>query len=477
LEERLFADAADGRWDEHSLLAAALVASGLADPEAVRCYEKQVVRLGAELGESGTMTGSPQEKAAALFAFMHERILTGGYQIDATVLTLPLDQGRFNCVSASVLFNCLAVQFDLSARGLEIPGHAMSRLKLPDGPLDVETTCPGWFRLIDDPDKQAELVEKTLGRRPTKGAASGKAREVSDVELVATIYYNRGVDLLGEKRFAEAVAANAKSLRLDPSNTTARGNLLATINNWAVDLDLAGHHAEAIELLRRGLALDSDYETFKVNYVHAHWQWIEALAGADRFRDALDVIGRAAQDQVEEAYFHRACVDVYRRWARTCLEAGERDRAFALFDEARGQALGPQAVLEAEATEVGQRALELVHQGQYSQALALLDEALARQPDSSILHANRRAVVMRWALPAFQSGDFAEAIRRTTYQAAPGKIHEALVNNVRYGYHQWITELIASGRRLEARRIARRAMADPFLAGQIEGAIPPSLGK
>ena len=34
------------------------------------------------------------------------------------------------------------------------------------------------------------------------------------------IYYNRGVDLLAEKRFAEAAAANAKALRLDPTNAT-----------------------------------------------------------------------------------------------------------------------------------------------------------------------------------------------------------------------------------------------------------------
>jgi tetratricopeptide (TPR) repeat protein len=296
LERRLFADAADGRWDEHSLLSAALVASGVSDPEAIRRYENQVARLAAELAESGRIAGSPQEQAAALFELMHQKVLRGGYQIDATVLTRTLDEGRFNCVSASVLFNCLAGQFELSARGLEIPSHAMSRLILPDGPLDVETTCPGWFRLIGDPDKQAELVEKTLGRSPGRGSGPVEAREVSDVELVATIYYNRGVDLLGEKRFAAAVAANAKSLRLDPENTTARGNLLATINNWAVDLDVAGRPAEAIELLRRGLALDRDYETFKVNYVHAHGQWISQLIASGRRLEARRIARRAMAD-------------------------------------------------------------------------------------------------------------------------------------------------------------------------------------
>ena len=45
---------------------------------------------------------------------------------------------------------------------------------------------------------------------PGDPAAAGACREVSGVELVATIYYNRGVDLLAKKEFAQAAAANAK---------------------------------------------------------------------------------------------------------------------------------------------------------------------------------------------------------------------------------------------------------------------------
>jgi len=334
LEEGLFADAADGRWDEHSLLGAALVASGVVDRDTLDDYQRQVARLAAELEQSGKMTGPPRQKAQALFEFMHGRILKGGYQLDSTDLCLALDEGRFNCVSASVLFNCLAARFGLAARGLEIPGHAMSRLALPDGTLDVETTCPGWFRLMDDPQKQAELVQKTIGLRPGEGSTAAEPREVTDVELVATIYYNRGVDLLAQKRFAEAVAANAKALRLDLSSATARGNLLATMNNWAIDLDSAGRHREAGELLRQGIALDPSYETFRVNYVHVHSQWIEELCRLEQFQEAIDLIARAMEDRVEEARFSKARLDVYRRWARSCPEAAKTEQPFSVFEEA-----------------------------------------------------------------------------------------------------------------------------------------------
>ena len=147
LERDLFADAADGRWDEHSLLEAALIASGVDRPEMLRQYEARVVRLTTELSRSIRPGGTQREQAQVIFEFMHRRILRGGYQLDCTNLGLSLDEGRFNCVSASVLFNCLAGRFGLTAHGLEAPGHAMSRLILDGEQFDVETTCATWFRL------------------------------------------------------------------------------------------------------------------------------------------------------------------------------------------------------------------------------------------------------------------------------------------------------------------------------------------
>ncbi len=314
LEKQLFEDAADGRWDEHDLLTAALLASGVDHPETLRRCQRQVAGLVDELRRSGEVAGPPLEQAQAVFEFMHRRILTGGYRLDSTDLSIVLGQGRFNCVSASVLFNCLASEFGLRTCGLEIPGHAMSRVLLQDSHFDVETTCPTWFRLRHDPQKQAELVRRSLGLRPDQ--ARSQPREVSDVELVATIYYNRGVDLLSQKRFPEAAAANAKALRLDPANVIARGNLLATLNNWAIDRGTAGDYPQAAGLLARGMQLSSGYETFRANFVHVQYQWIEDLCRRGRFQDALDVLAAAVRVLPADPYFKQAKLDIYRRWAR-----------------------------------------------------------------------------------------------------------------------------------------------------------------
>ena len=129
------------------------------------------------------------------------------------------------------------------------------------------------------------------------------------MQLVATIYYNRGVDLLAEKHFADAAAANAKALRLDPENAIAKGNFLATINNWAIALGMSGEYAKAAELLRLGLATDAGYEAFRANYVQLFRQWSEHLCRSGRYEDALRLLAQAAQSQPGEKFFREAAAE------------------------------------------------------------------------------------------------------------------------------------------------------------------------
>ncbi len=285
LEAALFADAADGRLDDHSLLTAALIAGGVDDPETIAFHEDQVAVLASRLRRSGKVCGRPREQAKVIFEFMHREFLYGGYRLDASDLTAVLDEGRFNCVSASVLFCCLCERFGIAAEGLEVPGHAMVRVVLPDEELDVEATCPQWFSLINDPRRREELIEKTLGRSPA--SKSGGFRRVSGVQLVATIYYNRGVDLLGRKQFAAAMAANCQAVRLDRDNETAWGNLLATLNNWAIDAGAEGRFADAVALLETGLDVDPNFQAFAGNYTHVHHLWVESLCRLGRHEEAL----------------------------------------------------------------------------------------------------------------------------------------------------------------------------------------------
>ena len=204
LEERLFADAAQGRLRQFSLFEAALVASGVDDPRTLKQYRRQQDEWIEALRREAAVPGAGRQQAQAIFEFLHRRVLTGGYCLECTDLRQAIDHGRFNCLSASVLFNCLAGALGLDVCGLEKPGHTMSRLRLPQGPLDIESTCPRWFQLPAASQKSCETRATAPGgnsqRTGQSATSSGDGgREVSDIEMVAMIYYNRGVRLPGRK--------------------------------------------------------------------------------------------------------------------------------------------------------------------------------------------------------------------------------------------------------------------------------------
>lgn len=266
-ERNLLDDAADGRFDRHDLLEAALIASGVVEPQRRAAYRSLFDGWVDELRTSGRVTGSTFDRARALHEFLHARALTGGFGESSTTLHGVFDAGRFNCISSLILYRCLAARFELRVRGIEVPGHAYGVVETETGPLVVQTTCRAWFTVLGDDDLRHAMLERTLGTVAAQSAdrAPADGRQLDDLALAAIIYYNRGLDHLEAGRFAESLAANRTAMRLDPRNGAARANLLATLNNWSLDHYRRGNMAAAVQLLEQGLAVDPNYALFREN--------------------------------------------------------------------------------------------------------------------------------------------------------------------------------------------------------------------
>jgi hypothetical protein len=314
IERALLQDAQDGKWDHFDLFRAALIVEGLREPNKIRAYEARldgiVSRVKAKLQAEGT-PATPEILTKELFEALHREILTSPYDIDCTELGKVMETGHFNCVSATVLFNCLAYKAGLDVYALEMPGHALSRVKFNGQSMNLETTCPTWFSLQSNAARQnatmSRVAPQTASVNPVTGNSvantetavelsdmSKNLREISPVQLIATIYYNLGVDLHAQKRYAEAAAANIKALHLDPANTTAWGNLVAAINNWAIELSSPKDGTQkrydiAAALLDQGVVLDATYGNFRANQLHVFYSWIYELATQNRIADAKTV--------------------------------------------------------------------------------------------------------------------------------------------------------------------------------------------
>jgi hypothetical protein len=96
---------------------------------------------------------------------------------------------------------------------------------------------------------------------------------------------------------------------------------LATVNNWAIDLGNSQHFTDAVDLLRRGLAMDAKFEPFAQNYVHVHRQWVDELCRENRFEEASKVLSRATAEMPGHDYLRKAQNEVRERWAKAVAAA------------------------------------------------------------------------------------------------------------------------------------------------------------
>jgi len=268
LDERLARDAADGSLEEFSLLAAALVAEGVRDLEVLAHYERKLHAWGDALGDSLRIDGTPRERARAIFDFLHQRILTGSYDADCTELSRTLDEGTYNCVSSLLLYRALCQRFGLDVIAVETPGHSFAALiEAHDAPFEIETTCPDWFELSDAGRRRRQSRAGASPQHDGHAHSEAPHRELSGPALVAIVYYNRAIDHLRRDSFAEAVAANQMAIRLDPAGVDARENLLAALNNWALDLFDRGDRERSLATLQFGLTAAPDHGKLRRNFV------------------------------------------------------------------------------------------------------------------------------------------------------------------------------------------------------------------
>ncbi len=244
IDYRLLKDTWDGHLDEHSLVEAAIRAGGNTSPHDLSRLLARYGQLQQQLVTEVCQLPSPRERVHAIHSLLHNSLLLE-YHVDASDVAQTLRSGAYNCVSASILFVELAQRAGLDAHAVQFPEHVRAEVVI-DG-----VTVP---------------VEMTSVQSPfTAPSRSGRARVLSDIQLLATIYYNRGVKAFDTGDLDLAISLNTLALELDPDCRPARANLLAAINNRVVELVKQHRHLQAGELLEQGLRVAPAYKPFLAN--------------------------------------------------------------------------------------------------------------------------------------------------------------------------------------------------------------------
>jgi tetratricopeptide (TPR) repeat protein len=237
-------DLDDQQLDEHSLLEAALIVAGH-DRTTVLQYmgilAESTARCAVKLGPND----SHQSKLQTIFQHLATEFLRGEYRPNLHDVGRTVSDQSFNCLTATILFQSLCKSFSIEIDAVWEPSHVKCWSRTG---IMIETTAAS-AEFATTP----KSLDQLTGRR------------LSSPELLAKVFYNRGVSALQDERFSAALSSTWCSCLLDPLDSSAQANLRACLNNWALSALQQDNLALAKELLKEGLQLDPHYEPFSRN--------------------------------------------------------------------------------------------------------------------------------------------------------------------------------------------------------------------
>ena len=249
-ERVLLQDLADWQLDQHSLVEAALIVAGH-NKETIARYNARLKQSIARCRPRVRPTDSTQNQLRIIFRHTSAEFLKGKYQSDIYDLGKTLDQGDFNCLTATILFKEICQAFSIHVDALWEPSHVQcwATLRGNFGYI-VETTAASDYDAVSGMRSAEQLT----------------LRRLSKSELLAKVYYNKGVRALKTDAYPTALASTWLGTLLDPRDSPAQNNLRACFNNWA--LAAVSQNSDVVlakRLLDAGISLDPNYVPFSRN--------------------------------------------------------------------------------------------------------------------------------------------------------------------------------------------------------------------
>lgn len=202
-----------------------------------------------------------KDRAKALLKQLHgPRGLLKRYDPKAHTLKDVLEEGRFNCVSSTLLYNLLARQIGLDTASELQPTHVRAQLRSAQTPVIIETTAKDGF--APDPARLRRIASVVSEPKPGERALVGpEGRAIAQKDLIAVMLINvateaqaKGKLRLAEARF-KAAGRIAEAAPIQRVIHIQRAGLLAAISQKQAK---AGELLGAYQSLSQAIRLQPD---------------------------------------------------------------------------------------------------------------------------------------------------------------------------------------------------------------------------
>jgi hypothetical protein len=229
-ELELLEDGLDGKLDKISFDDAVLTVSGVKDKAKRDYYKVQIEGMVERCRAASEKANTPEQKADQIMRCLLSGPLKPGYSSKQLRFTGTLDEGTYNCVCSSIMFQLMTHRLNINAVTVTVPRHVFCRV----GKIDFETTS-GTFISATKRDERYLPDRLPIDNEPGAPFEKKFSRETNDLGLLALLYFNEGATMYQNKTnpdYGGGVVKLLKAACLDTNSRWIAINLEKNLRNW-----------------------------------------------------------------------------------------------------------------------------------------------------------------------------------------------------------------------------------------------------
>lgn len=242
--------------ESYSLKIAGLVASGVGEKE----IEKYISIIdNFENSLSKKLIGKkPIEKAKLIFDEMHTTFFKT-YGEFYNTLDLLLQSGRFNCLSATLLYSIFLEDYGFNFKVMALPTHVFTVLYVDDGEIDIENTSPNGFDIRTNLSAQ-QAFRKMTGFDYTR--SPDKVQLLDKKGLIASMYANFAFIDAKNKNYYSAFQNAIKAYAICPEGRLIVSNTVSAYIEYVNFLKEKREFEKAISISKEAMEMLPDKTIF-----------------------------------------------------------------------------------------------------------------------------------------------------------------------------------------------------------------------
>ena len=338
LEDRLRRDIENFELNYYSHVDAAFILSGVNNNDSLNVYLEWYDDLVETIRNFNFDLIDRVNSANKVFSYLHGTWLKT-YDLESTTLLDIVHHKKFNCVSATILYNLICSDLGWPTEAFETPTHVYTIFSNFDEPVMVENTTPMGFNIVRNLRNYSNILAKYYPEKEVYKIGLDRlylyeqknGRVIDNTELLGLLAYNRAYFARKKNQFERAYhyVLLAQNFNRDSrSNTQFEINLYYL---WGNELYNKKEFRKAFNLFADASYRYPEINDFFKNMKASFFHGMETETQKRNFEEMRSLLQEALDMEVLTIPDKQQLTPVFKNWAAYFIQKNQPANAEKLF--------------------------------------------------------------------------------------------------------------------------------------------------